>query len=256
MVRSGDSVSMTCNFDLEGKILYTVKWYLDEAEFYRFTPKREPPGLVLPVRNLKINLVVSNMNEVVLLNVTRNQSGMYKCEASEELPLLETRAQQASMMVVDVPEEDPIIVTERHRLLVGETLRATCTSGASFPLPNIAWTINEEPISSLTKHAKVRFRNITIDQESIGQSRLELKILHRFFQNNKIKLRCFVNIHPIYHASMEIEILEDEPHLASITGDASHHRHRTNGSRQITLSQYLQVSTIISVIILTTTRMR
>ena len=56
VVQSGDSVTLTCNFDLEGKVLYTVKWYLDEAEFYRFTPKREPPGLVLTVRNLKINV--------------------------------------------------------------------------------------------------------------------------------------------------------------------------------------------------------
>lgn len=40
------------------------------------------------------------MNDVMLLNVSRNQSGPYKCEASEELPTLETRAQQAHMMVV------------------------------------------------------------------------------------------------------------------------------------------------------------
>lgn len=56
MVRSGDSVLMTCNYDLEGKLLYTVKWYLDDAEFYRFAPKKEPPGLVLPVRNINVNV--------------------------------------------------------------------------------------------------------------------------------------------------------------------------------------------------------
>ena len=40
------------------------------------------------------------MNDVMLLNVSRYQTGIYKCEATEELPTLETEAQQAHMMVV------------------------------------------------------------------------------------------------------------------------------------------------------------
>ena len=56
MVRSGDSVWLTCNYDLEGKLLYTVKWYLDEAEFYRYAPKKKPAGILLPERNINVNV--------------------------------------------------------------------------------------------------------------------------------------------------------------------------------------------------------
>ena len=56
IARSGDAVWLTCNYDLEGKLLYTVKWYLNDEEFYRYAPKRNPPGLALPVKNIKVNV--------------------------------------------------------------------------------------------------------------------------------------------------------------------------------------------------------
>ena len=34
----GDEGVLTCRFDLEGEELYSVKWYKDGNEFYRFIP--------------------------------------------------------------------------------------------------------------------------------------------------------------------------------------------------------------------------
>ena len=34
----GDEGILTCRFDLEGEELYSVKWYKDGDEFYRFIP--------------------------------------------------------------------------------------------------------------------------------------------------------------------------------------------------------------------------
>ncbi|XP_033208434.1 uncharacterized protein LOC117167539 isoform X2 [Belonocnema kinseyi] len=240
VVRSGDAVWLTCEFDLQGKLLYTVKWYLDDAEFYRYAPKRKPPGLALPVKNIRVDLTRSTMNDVMLLNVSRNQSGPYKCEASEELPTLETRAQQAHMMVVDVPETDPTIQAERHRLPSVDILRANCTSGASFPAPNITWTLNGKPLDSKRMDFKLEPRKIAIQEEKImTRSSLELKILPGLFQDSRIRLRCFANIlPPVYQATAELEITEDVPFIASITGDASPHSHRTNESSRLSLSHF------------------
>lgn len=55
-VRLGDAVWLTCDYDLQGKLLYTVKWYLNDAEFYRYSPKRNPPGLALAVKDIKVNV--------------------------------------------------------------------------------------------------------------------------------------------------------------------------------------------------------
>ncbi len=44
-VAKGQSIILYCNFDLEGDELYSVKYYKDYVEFYRYLPTDEPrPG--------------------------------------------------------------------------------------------------------------------------------------------------------------------------------------------------------------------
>jgi len=39
----GQNVSLECNFNLDNEKLYSVKWYKDGNEFYRFVPQEMPP---------------------------------------------------------------------------------------------------------------------------------------------------------------------------------------------------------------------
>ena len=72
---------------------------------------------------------------------------------------------------------------------------------------------------------------IPIQEEKImTRSSLELKIHPRYFQDRRLRLRCFANIPPIYQETDELEITEDVPFIASITGDASPHDHRKQTS--------------------------
>ena len=41
-VANGSSVDLACDFDLEGETLYSVKWYKNFIEFYRFLPSNFP----------------------------------------------------------------------------------------------------------------------------------------------------------------------------------------------------------------------
>lgn len=50
------SVILGCNFDVGNGKLYSVKWYKDDHEFYRFVPEDRPtiqvfhlPGIILDV---------------------------------------------------------------------------------------------------------------------------------------------------------------------------------------------------------------
>lgn len=50
------SVKLECNFDVGHDKLYSVKWYKDDHEFYRFVPEDRPtiqvfhlPGIILDV---------------------------------------------------------------------------------------------------------------------------------------------------------------------------------------------------------------
>ncbi|ERL96157.1 hypothetical protein D910_01242, partial [Dendroctonus ponderosae] len=55
-VRVGHSVTLGCQYDLEGAALYSVKWYRDQVEFYRFVPKEEPPIRVFPIDGIRVDI--------------------------------------------------------------------------------------------------------------------------------------------------------------------------------------------------------
>jgi hypothetical protein len=51
-------MTLSCEYDLEGGSLYSVKWYKDESEFFRYMPDYDPqnqafhtPGVTLDVSN-------------------------------------------------------------------------------------------------------------------------------------------------------------------------------------------------------------
>jgi len=55
-VRHTEDATLQCLFDLEGDVLYSVKWYKGQHEFYRFTPKEEPSMKVFPLQGLKVDV--------------------------------------------------------------------------------------------------------------------------------------------------------------------------------------------------------
>jgi hypothetical protein len=57
-------VTLTCEYDLQDGKLYSVKWYKDESEFFRYTPDFKPQcqafqatGVFLDVSNHVSNYV-------------------------------------------------------------------------------------------------------------------------------------------------------------------------------------------------------
>ena len=38
VVQKGDKVDLRCNFQLSGEAMYSLKWYRDNVEFYRYIP--------------------------------------------------------------------------------------------------------------------------------------------------------------------------------------------------------------------------
>lgn len=59
-------VVLECRYELRGEFLYSVKWYKDGQEFFRYVPKDSPPAQVfeLPGVNVDVsnNLKVSKKN--------------------------------------------------------------------------------------------------------------------------------------------------------------------------------------------------
>lgn len=60
-IQKGENAILKCNYDMEGDILYSVKWYKGRREFYRYTPKENPAVRTFPVTG--IHVIVSVINK-------------------------------------------------------------------------------------------------------------------------------------------------------------------------------------------------
>lgn len=50
------SARLECHYDLDGEALYSVKWYKDGNEFYRYVPRDMPPAQVFPLQGVLVDV--------------------------------------------------------------------------------------------------------------------------------------------------------------------------------------------------------
>ncbi|RLU26153.1 hypothetical protein DMN91_002319 [Ooceraea biroi] len=231
MVRSGDTVTLSCHYDLEGSSLYTIQWFLEEKEFYNYKADRKPePYSTFDVAGIRVNVSKSNTHDVTLVNVSRSLTGTYKCEVSAGSPSYHTLIARAKMEVVDAPKTDPTIRTEKERIVVGETLRVNCITGSSRPAPSVTWKLNGNRIANDSMHYKVWHYQIPHEDEmQSAKSLIEIRVTSNMFRSGRLNLRCTASISDVYRKSADIEITEDVPRIASITGESPPYDHRANG---------------------------
>nr|XP_029723398.1 uncharacterized protein LOC109398360 isoform X1 [Aedes albopictus] len=142
----GNAATLTCQFELEKASLYSVRWYFEGEEFYRYVPKESPPARTFPVSGITVDETQSDSQSVTLRGVTRDLTGQFQCEVSEDAPLFHTDIRSAKMQVVELPKEDPQMQLEKTHITTGDSFRAICTVGTSFPSANITWYINSKKI--------------------------------------------------------------------------------------------------------------
>lgn len=93
-----------------------------------------------------IQLAHSDATSVTLRGVTRDLTGQFQCEVSEDAPLFHTDIRFAVMQVIELPNEEPRMIVEKKTLFANDNLKATCTVGTSFPAANITWYINNKKV--------------------------------------------------------------------------------------------------------------
>ena len=52
------SARLECHFDLDGEALYSVKWYKDGNEFYRYVPRDMPPAQVFILPGVSVDVSI------------------------------------------------------------------------------------------------------------------------------------------------------------------------------------------------------
>ena len=51
----GEDITLTCEYRLERDTLYSIKWYRDDREFFRFIPR----GMKLSLKTINFSLTLS-----------------------------------------------------------------------------------------------------------------------------------------------------------------------------------------------------
>lgn len=52
----GETTTLRCAFDLESDRLYSVTWYKDHEEFFRFVPRARPPQTLHGLEGLVVDV--------------------------------------------------------------------------------------------------------------------------------------------------------------------------------------------------------
>uniref|UniRef100_A0AAG5CV02 Ig-like domain-containing protein n=1 Tax=Anopheles atroparvus TaxID=41427 RepID=A0AAG5CV02_ANOAO len=209
-------VRLECLYDLEGETLYAVKWYKDGLEFYRYVPRDEPPARIFPQRGLNVKEHESTDNHVTLESIGHSASGKYRCEVSGEAPAFETVASDADMMVVVLPEKDPVISGGRPRYQLGEYVRVNCTSGRSKPAVQLMWYINSELADPTYVRQYPTIVSLIPDHLETSILGLEFRVKPKHFRHGDMKLKCLATISTVYWKSNEESVESDKPQKAPI----------------------------------------
>ncbi|CAK9801150.1 hypothetical protein ANTQUA_LOCUS2716 [Anthophora quadrimaculata] len=191
-----DKVTLKCEYDLDGEDLYSVKWYKDGAEFFRFMPDSRPAGRDFPVDGVYVDVNKSDSKQVTLLGQANNRRGKvnlvgsYGCEVSSEGPSFLTIYGEANMSVAIPPKERPSIRGLRPSYETGEMLQAECTSAASYPPAQLVFILNGKEVNkALTKELS---SGISTEDNIVESTRLgmTLRLERHHFPGGTLSLKC------------------------------------------------------------------
>ncbi|XP_014484735.1 PREDICTED: uncharacterized protein LOC106749601 [Dinoponera quadriceps] len=193
-----EKVSLKCVYDLHGQELYSVKWFKDGTEFFRFMPGSIPAGRDYNVKGIFVDVKQSDNKQVTLLGQASadrrdeevNLAGTYGCEVSSEAPNFYTDYNEANMSVAVPPKTAPALEGVRPSYEVGEILEAECTSGLSYPPAVLTFILNGKEVTrALTKTLPM---SGNIDGSVVSTTRLGLtvRLERQHFPGGTLSLTC------------------------------------------------------------------
>ncbi|XP_076032040.1 cell adhesion molecule 1-like [Oratosquilla oratoria] len=202
----GSSANLTCNYNLQGAVLYSLKWYKGDEQFFQYIPANEEPISTFGVHGIEINKKNSDMRTVQLQRLEVPSSGSYKCEVITEGPMFITEFAHGNMTVIDLPERPPVLEGARHSYKPGEEVLVNCTSPLSKPAASLDWYINEELAHpKWLQHYPILYEPDGLETIVLG---LRFNTSHKHFPEDEIQLKCVAKIATIYFQSQETSFLE------------------------------------------------
>ncbi|KFM68176.1 hypothetical protein X975_03295, partial [Stegodyphus mimosarum] len=226
----GESVELICSYELDEDNLYSVKWYKDDIEFYRYVPNDWPPGQFLPLEGVRVDLSKSGSQSVYLRHVDLNSAGVYRCEVSAEAPEFQTVEAEKEMKVLVLPTEGPRITGGLMKYRVGDIVFVNCTSSKSKPAATLHWYINDELIKGNKETNYEMEHSTVINSDGLESSSLSLRFVvnEMHFREGNMKLKCTATISRVYTMSNEELVFRQQSSGLHIMENLSHVRNSSS----------------------------
>ncbi|XP_042228668.1 uncharacterized protein LOC121870779 [Homarus americanus] len=177
----GEDAVLTCQFDLEGEKLYSVKWYKAGREFYRYVPGEWPRQQAFPHGGISVDMSHSP------------QISVSRCP---RVIIRRTLVRSAAMHVVELPQGSPQVTGGEIEYRLGDMVNLTCIAPRSIPPATLIWYINDQeaPQDYLIKY------QVHADQSGRFEARLGIQFRAErwHFINDRVTLRCAASIHRLY----------------------------------------------------------
>eukprot|EP00094_Tigriopus_californicus_P012316 TCALIF_11905-PA protein Name:"Protein of unknown function" AED:0.13 eAED:0.19 QI:17/0.25/0/1/0.5/0.4/5/0/336 len=169
-VHEGETITLTCRYDLGRDAIYSMKWYKNKEEIYRYVPTDNPEYKTFPLPGIEIDSTSTRPNQLVMRITGPLASGQYKCEITVETPSFVTLHRSHNLTVVGKsfrfdaqshlhgisrsswfvpapPKLAPKITGIDSNYRIGDQVEVFCTSKDSKPAASLNWRINGKPVS-------------------------------------------------------------------------------------------------------------
>ncbi|GFX67949.1 ig-like domain-containing protein [Trichonephila clavipes] len=113
-LHSGESTWLKCQYELGVDELYSVKWYKNNVEFFRYLPSDMPAGQNYELLGVYVDLPRSNATHVYLYKTDLNTEGTYGCEVSTEAPSFRTVKADKELRIYGKPKQNPNLIVRNH----------------------------------------------------------------------------------------------------------------------------------------------
>ncbi|XP_053680701.1 uncharacterized protein LOC128731595 [Anopheles nili] len=202
----------------EQEKLYSIKWYKDNEEFYRYVPSASQPIKSYKIEGIRVDPNHSDGTKVLLRGLTLKSSGLYRCEISAEAPSFDSVQGEGRMEVIYIPKEGPHISDgERKSYQIGETMELNCSSGRSYPASTLQWYLNDLLVTD--PNNIIHYPPIQNHQGLISTLLgLSLVVNHRHYIDGTIRIKCVASLSPVlWRGGQESIVQWEQPPLDNRT---------------------------------------
>jgi len=225
-VHLGNQLDMNCTWDLEGKKLYSIKWFLGPTEIFSYISTPSGSGVSTfssstPGVSITSSLVTpSSSCQLSMSNVTLITTGYFKCMVTGgDIPFKEDYDTKHVTIAVS-PSLPPEISGVPADLSPGDFLSLNCSTYNSSVSPHLLWVLNHEEVTEFGLERRYPstitsfLGRLDIPAIYISTLGLEFWVKRKHFREGKLVVSCKASLPGIYNMSSSSHVVGryTEPH--------------------------------------------